>query len=315
MLSRYPNRIHFSPLPLLVILGLMLSGSLASCSKSTDGKRGTQPLYVATIQPLASILKEIVGDRGDVFCLLKVGSSPHTYDVTPSDAVKVERARGLFWVHHKVDGWVTSFENPNNFMVFDFVPGDMRREFQEGQNHKREVGGDKHNYDPHFWTSPKVVKAIVPKLVETLSTLDPESAVVYAANGEKLANKLDSLSAEVADKLKPYEGEMLLLLHPSFLYYMDEFGLELAGVIEPFPGKEPTPKYILDLVHIIEEHNVKAIFTEPQLPAAPAETIADETGLPVIIIDPIGGYEGRETYFELIRYNTQQIVAAFSGSD
>jgi zinc transport system substrate-binding protein len=62
----------------------------------------------------------------------------------------------------------------------------------------------------------------------------------------------------------------------------------------------------------ISEHNVKAIFTEPQLPTAAADTISEETGLPIVVIDPIGGYEGRGTYFDLIRYNTLQFVNAFS---
>lgn len=300
-----------------VLLAIVLL-CVVSCSDKQGADESGRPMYVATIQPLASILSEITGNRAEVVCLLKPGTSPHTYDATPSDAGMIENAKGLFHVHPMTDGWVAKFENPHVFEVFDFVPDELRRVFEDmDPDHglDKDAHGDGENYDPHFWMSPKVVKSVVPKLIEALSEVDPDGASVYKLNGEKLIQKLDELDNEISEMLKPYAGEALLLFHPSFLYYMNDYGLEFAGVIEPFPGKEPTPKYLMELVGHIEEHNVKAIVTEPQLPMAPAETLAAETGLPTVVLDPLGGYEGRESYFDLIRYNTRQLVDVFSRSD
>jgi len=246
---------------------------------------------------------------------LPPGASPHTYDPKPSDIAAIEGATALFYVDDSLDGWVADFDVKHKVAVFEMLPEEMWLEMDDHGHgeHRIKEDGHKHSIDPHFWTKPMAVKAVLPQLVIELSKLDPGGKDKYGSNAQSFAVKLDELHEEVTRLMKPYSGESLLLFHPSFNYFADAYGLEIAGVIEPFPGKEPSPKYLINLVKTIKAHDVKAIFTEPQLPLAPARTIANETGLPLYILDPLGGVEGRRTYGELILYNVITIAEAFSG--
>ena len=277
----------------------------AGCNKESDSA-DKRPSYIATIPPLAAILGEIVGERGDATCLLAPGASPHTYEPKPSDIKAVEKATGFFFAQKDLDGWALSFAQANRIEMFELVPENLRREMvPHGHSHERS-----HVPDGHFWMSPLTVKAALPALVSELVRLDPSGAAVYEANAESFAAKLDALHDGVSEMLEPLVGEYLLLVHPSFLYFMADYGLELAGVVEPSPGKEPTPKSMLELIAAAKEHSVKAIFTEPQLPEAPVRALAEETGLPIYTLDPLGGVPGRTTYGELMLYNAEAIAKA-----
>jgi zinc transport system substrate-binding protein len=269
-------------------------------------------IYIATIPPIAMILTEIVGDRGEVVTLLQPGASPHTYDPTASDAIKLINATAFFYVHESLDGWALSLESKNKIKVFDFVPKKMRLSIT-GHNFRGQGGGKvavAGPDDPHFWTDPMVVAAVVPGLVDELSKLDREGASIYEENASVFIEDLKRLDSLVREFLADFTGSWFILFHPSFNYFFEAYGLKVGAYIEASPGKEPSAQYLVELIGWINNHDVKAIFTEPQLPRGPADTIAKETGLPVFILDPIGGVGQRVTYEKLIQYITDTIIQA-----
>ncbi len=272
-----------------------------------------KPVYIATIPPIAMILHEIVGDRGEVISLLAPGASPHTYDPSPSDAAKLEKATAFFYVHENLDGWAMSLDSKNKIKVFDFVPENMRLTMTPHRHEGEESGNESAQDavdDPHFWTDPLVVAAVVPGLVGELSKLDPGGASIYKNNASVFTDDLKRLDGLIREFLADFTGSEFIMFHPSFNYFFKAYGFKAAAYVEPSPGKEPSAKYIAGLIDIAREHNVKAIFTEPQLPTGPAKAIADETGLPLFVLDPIGGVEGRASYEKLIQYITDTIIQA-----
>jgi ABC-type Zn uptake system ZnuABC Zn-binding protein ZnuA len=240
--------------------------------------------------------------------LLPPGASPHTYEPSPSDAALVESALAVFYVDPLVDGWVLSLGGAEQISIFEMIPDEYRIEMpRHGTEHDHVVD------DPHFWSSVELTAGILPAIEAELVRFDPDGNSVYSTNTYVARQEMISLNNELTELLAPYHGESLLMFHPSFNYFMHDFGLELAGVIEDSPGHEPSPRYMVELIGLIEEHNVKAIFTEPQLPREPAEMLSDETGLPVYVLDPLGGVGGRETYGELMRYNAGVLAEALGG--
>jgi zinc transport system substrate-binding protein len=81
-------------------------------------------------------------------------------------------------------------------------------------------------------------------------------------------------------------------------------------VIEEFPGKEPSPKYLADVVDKAKRLGASAIFAEPQFSPKAAEAIARESGKRVIKLDPLGGTDDRKTYVDLLRYNVGRMEEA-----
>jgi len=85
-----------------------------------------------------------------------------------------------------------------------------------------------------------------------------------------------------------------------------------AAVIEEAPGKEPTIDEQRQIIDLVRELKVKAIFAEPQFSTKAADAIASDSGAEVLLLDPIGGPKlaGKDSYIALMRYNVGQMGEA-----
>jgi ABC-type Zn uptake system ZnuABC Zn-binding protein ZnuA len=265
-----------------------------------------QPRYAATGPPVAAILREIVAGRTEVATIVPPGASPHTFEPRPSDLRAVETAAALFSVSRQFDGWAVRMPAAQTFETFAWVPQGSRLSAYANAGSDHDHGP----YDPHFWTDPLVVKEVLPHAQRVLCGLDPPGCPAYEANTRRFGAELDALHREVAATLAPVRGRPVLLFHPSLLYLLKRHGLVLVGVVEPFPGKEPTPKYLASLLETIRKAGVKAVFTEPQLPSRPAQVVAEASHTRLYVLDPYGGVEGRTRYADVVRYNARVLAEA-----
>jgi ABC-type Zn uptake system ZnuABC Zn-binding protein ZnuA len=304
---------------LIQAAGLSLGLALAVGGPICAAEHANQPLvYVATIPPLGMILRELAGGRAEVRVLLPPGASPHTFEPKPSAAREIAKAQAFFYCNELLDGWAANLGGGGAIEMFALVPAELKLEMPE-HHHEHGTATEHgalseterdHELDPHFWTSPRVVRALLPALVRKLTALDPGGAAEYQANAWRFDAMLSELDRELTGTLTGVQGEHLLLFHPSFMYLMHDYGLELAAVVEAVPGQEPTPQLLARLIELGRTLKLKAIFTEPQLPAGPAQAIARDTGLPLYCLDPLGGGTGRTTYAGLIRYNARVLADA-----
>lgn len=298
---------------------IILSVFLFNCSAESS-----KPIIVTTSFPVASIIRELVGNRVEVEILVPAGASPHTYSPKPSDVKKSSIAIAFFSVADKLDGWSKSIKTERHIELIKFLPDSLRVYFDEPHNHSHDrhdhsghihdsvtSNMSKDNYlDPHFWFDPMAVKAIIGPLSDTLSAIMPEHSETIKKNTELFGKRLDLINKEVGSLTKVLFGKPLFLQHPSFLYFANRYNLEYMGAIEEIPGKEPGPKYIAEIVKKIKESGATAIFTEPQLNKKAGEIIAKEAGVLLYEIDPIGGTDKIKNYSDLIISNAKVIVKA-----
>jgi len=87
-------------------------------------------------------------------------------------------------------------------------------------------------------------------------------------------------------------------------------GLTQAAVLMPTPGREPSAREVARVVELIRSRGIRAVFAEVQHPAGVAELVARETGAALVILDPLGGVPGRETYLELMRFDVARMEEA-----
>lgn len=290
----------------VVVALLALSLVMPGCRIPGTAASGSTFQYVATIPPMGMVLREVVGERGAVDVLLPSGASAHTFEPRPSDARRAAGA-AVFHVGRDLDAWAARLPARAHIAVLDLLPESSRRPFPgRGDEHGHEHGG----MDPHFWTDPLTVRALLPALAEELGRLDPEGRAVYRGNAERFASDLQSLHEELAETLRPVCGRRVALFHPSFHYLFHRYGIVASAVLEPAPGKEPTARYVKEVIATLRETEASAVFTEPQLPRRPAEVVAEATRLPLGELDPLGGGPGRTTYADLMRYNAKEIRRA-----
>jgi zinc transport system substrate-binding protein len=186
----------------------------------------------------------------------------------------------------------------------------------EHHDHDEKKGDHEHEHhhhgaeDPHFWLDPVRMKAVVPTIVEAFEKIDAAGAEGYKARGKTVEAELDKLHAAIEAKSKAWTKKTIVTFHGSMGYYAERYGLRISAVIEPFPGKEPTARYVKDVLGAIEKSQAAALFSEPQLDRRPAQVIADQAKLPLFELDPIGGSTGVETYEKLLEKNTDVLDKA-----
>lgn len=277
-----------------------------------------QPNIVVSIHPYFDIVRQIVGEQATVVRILPVGASPHTFDPTPRDLRRIAEA-DLVVVNggYGIDGWLlrlieaTGVQAPiiNIFEALDFV--NTRSQFYTFDEAALERPVEPYAaVNSHLWLDPVLMQAIVPILVEGIAAVDPENAEVYRANGEALVADLAALHEELTATLAPIRGAAFVPFHDAWPYFAERYGLDLIVEIEPFPGREPTPAYLQYALGLIEGSGARAIFSEPQLSRRPAEVVAENAGLPLFMIDPLGGTPETDRYQELMRHNARVLVAA-----
>lgn len=284
---------------------LILCCLAPGCRKTET--QSLQRTYVCTTPVTAMIVAEVVGTRGTVIDMLPPGASPHTYEPRPSDIKMVQSADAFFSVAPNLDGWASKLPAKQTRALIDFVPVGMRLHDSHHHGKHAEDTGD---VDPHFWMDPNTVRHMVPDLVAFLSSVDPDAKRFYTKNGYAFIKSLDELDKESANALKSCRGAKIALFHPSIMYMLKRYGIEAPVILEPSPGQEPSARDMARMVKTIRDVKVKALFSEPQLPARPAEVLGEATGIPVSMLNPLGGGPDTSRYADLIRANVKSLKEA-----
>ena len=77
----------------------------------------------------------------------------------------------------------------------------------------------------------------------------------------------------------------LLVFHPAWGYFADEFGLTQIPV--EFEGKEPSLNQLRIIIDFAKKEKIGALFVQPQFSEISAKTISEETGCRIVVIDPL----------------------------
>jgi zinc transport system substrate-binding protein len=272
------------------------------------------PLKIAaTIFPLADITRQIGGNRIDVITLLPAGASEHTFEPTASRMRQISGSRLLVRVGAGMDAWAeklfaTTKKKP---AIVTATEGIKLLRVAE-----QELLSDKHDHDhgtgddPHVWLDPIIVRdSLVPKLVTALSRLSPSDASYFKTNADRFQKELTAFDAEARKTIASLSRKEFIAMHSAWGYLAKRYGLRQIAAIEPFPGKEPSARYIAAVVALARKQHVRTIFAEPQLPIKAAHVIAGEIGGKVLILDPVGDAKvaGRNGYLPLMRTNLATI--------
>ncbi len=296
---------------LLFILCLTMVSGCSDRSNSSSAREAPGPVFVATIKPVALILKELCGDTAEVRTLLPPAASPHTFEPSPSDLRMINGATLFISVAPNLDGWAAGLGEADAVEMITFVPRDKLLFTDHHHHHDH---GDHHDHsradpaNPHFWLDPVLVDDLLPGLKAALCEAAPEDCETFTKNAEAFSKRLRDLDEKTRLALAPVADSKVITFHPSFDYLFASYGIEVAAVLEATPGSEPSPKYLHEIVKLVESAGVRGIFSEPQLPARSAEAVAEAAGAQLYMIDPLG--MEATSYEELIDQNTARILEA-----
>ena len=306
--------------------------AFTGCGRGGGAASDGPPVAVATIAPLADLVRRVAGPRWAVRTVIPPGPSPHVFEPEPSDLRKLVGAKIVVvagagydaWMGKALEACASGAPVHDGAASIGIGPGARPDENgtaaeeahgtpeapadHAGHDHEAEEGHDGHAHgilgvDPHWWLSPVLAARSLGPLAEAFAAVDPIHAGAYRRRARETAAELLSLDREIAGALAPLRGKRFVSAHRAWVYFADRYGLVEAASIEPIPGREPSPRELKALVEEGRRGGLGRLFTEPQFPPAAARVVAREAGLALTLVDPIGGVPGRETYPALMRFN------------
>ena len=275
---------------------------------------------VSTTEDLGSLAREVGGDKVSVTALAKGYQDPHFVDPKPSFILAVSRADVLIVVGRELEiGWLppllTSSRNgkiqlggkgyldaSTNVRILEIPTGQITRAM-----------GDVHPLgNPHYWLEPGNGRRIAQSIRDKLSELSPANASYFAQRYSDFDMRLAAAEKRWDAALAPYKGTKLVTFHRSWPNFMERWGLDVIGYVEPKPGIPPSPQHSLEVIDGMKQQGAKLIVVEPYFDLKTPQSIASQVGGKVLVLAPsVGGTKEATDYIQLFEYDVTQLAAAF----
>lgn len=274
---------------------------------------------VTTTEDLASIVREVGGDKVQVDAIARGYQDPHFVEAKPSFILKLHAAQLLVAVGRDLEiGWLPPLvlqsrnaaiqPGANGYLDASLTAKIL--ELPTGQITR--AMGDVHPLgNPHYWLDPGNGRRIARAVQEKLSALSPADATYFGQQYAAFDKRLAEAEKRWETAMAPYKGLKVVTYHRSFPNFTDRFGLDVIGYVEPRPGIPPSPSHTLELMEEMKRQKVKIIMVEPYFDLKTPNAISRETGAAVLVMPPsVGGTKEITNYIQMFDYNVNLLVSA-----
>jgi len=177
-----------------------------------------------------------------------------------------------------------------NLLIVDGTEGVHFRTLEDHEHNRNHQNLVEHDHslieiDRHTWLGREPAKILAVHIRDTLSLVDGENKEYYWERCDALVKLIDEEFDKLKIELAPLYGKSVFVYHPSFGYFLDEFGIFQEAVEEG--GKEPSPRQMNSLIAKLNKEKPAAIFVQTQFPVNAAKTLAAATGAQLIDLDPL----------------------------
>ncbi len=145
--------------------------------------------------------------------------------------------------------------------------------------------GHDHAEDAHIWLSPENAKQMATNICTGLTQKYPAHKAAFEANLQALLADIDALQAYADAQLAALKCRELITFHDGFGHLAHAFDLQILAAVEEESGSEASAQELKDLIQLVREHNLPAVFTERNGSVSAADIIAAETGVKIYTLD------------------------------
>lgn len=271
---------------------------------------------VATIGMISDVVEVIGGEHVEVHGLMGPGVDPHLYKATPSDVLALQSADIIFYNGLHLEAKMGElFEKMGQVRttvaVTQQIPESLLFAPEAFAGH----------YDPHVWFDVTLWKYAVAEIARTLAEKYPDLAEGFEQNSAAYLSELDALHAYVTEQAArvPPEQRILITAHDAFNYFGHRYGFEVAGLQGISTQAEAGTKDVQDLVNLIVDRRIRAIFVESSVPVKNIKAVQEAVqakGWDVVVggelfsdaMGDAGSFEG--SYVGMVTHNIDTLVAA-----
>ncbi len=134
--------------------------------------------------------------------------------------------------------------------------------------------------NPHTFVGLSTTIQKVYTIASELSKLDPENAA-FIEKCAKVRKTFRLLKRDAMLSLGQLDtaGMKVATTHNAYGYILQEFGVDVAAVIEPAHGVEPSASQLQETIEKIRQSGIDVLFYELNMPNRFVDTIEEATGV------------------------------------
>jgi zinc/manganese transport system substrate-binding protein len=268
-------------------------------------------------------VSNVVGDEATVETIMPVGADAHDFQASSQQVSLMSTADLVVAVglglEAGMDDAMESAES-DGADVLEIAPLLNPLPFGDHTHHQGEGGDDEGgSHDPHVWMDPIRMAEAARLIGAELEEVAPGGG--WAERAETYATQLTETNSEIEATLSAISEDSRIMVtnHQAFGYFAELYDFEIVGVVIPGGSTlgEPSSGELAQLVEVIDEENVPAIFTDLSSPSGLAETVAEEAERPVEVVglytESLGEPgSGADTLVGMLTTNAQRITDALS---
>ena len=315
------------------------SPTAAPASNTSTPATDQAPVAIATTTQLGSILGDITQCVGTTSrTLMGPGDDPHDFSVSSRDVADLTKAKlvitnglglepGLKVALDgaKADG-ATIFEvapllDPLSYASIEEHQAEQHAGHDHAASTSSATGHDESHshgeFDPHVHMDvQRMAKAATVIGAQLAKTTGDDK---YATCGTEVEQKLQETDKQVREILAeiPADKRVLVTDHEAYNYFAEAYDFEVAGVVIPggSTDAEPSSQELANLVKVVQEDKVSAIFSNNTVNPRLVEAVANEAGTDLKVVQLFEGSvgpagSGADTYATMMLTNATRITDA-----
>ncbi len=263
---------------------------------------------VASVEPLAKMVRSLYGPQVEVVTLLQANQNPHQLALSPRQALLVQQADLMVWLGAAVEAPLAPLvarRDKASVALLD-LHGVVRRESgpHGHDDHEKSPGSHEvHDHDkgqgdayldPHLWLS-----------VDNMILLSGALAVALPTGlADQQPGQWQALARETAagvhTRLAPLAQVPWLTYHHPWGYFTDALGLAEPVVVSQQLDAGPGSRRFVALAAEISEHDVQCMIREPEAREAMLKRLCADCR--VEALDPLGRDQPTLNYLDWLDY-------------
>jgi manganese/zinc/iron transport system substrate-binding protein len=247
---------------------------LAAC-KSDSKEHRQKPRIVATTSILADGVRNLVGDQADVVALMPAGVDPHLYKASVRDLDLLTNADLVIYHGLFLEGKMTEiFEKLSHSQTLINISEGLP------QDRLLRSSPEIHSVDPHIWFDVNLWSMALQFTANSLIDWKPEWKSVLEQNSIEYLHELSQLDSAVRLQVNELRsaGQVLVTAHDAFAYFGQAYQLPVKSLQGLSTLSEPGLRDLTELIEVVQENHVKAIFAEQTISPKAIRAVAAGAG-------------------------------------
>jgi ABC-type Zn uptake system ZnuABC Zn-binding protein ZnuA len=306
---------------LLSMMTMYLTNSYATITTSQEVSNKLN--VVTSVAPITNIVQNIGGDKISLIGLVPEGVNSHTFQLVPSDAIKINDADLVIIDGLNLEADVEKTtenaiaKNPSiqllklgdntitkDQWIFDF-------------SFPKEKGDP----NPHLWLNVEHAIKFANLTRNRLIEMDPSNSQYYIDNSNRYNELLRQLDQGIKKAIEtiPVENRKLLTYHDSWAYFAPRYGMKVIGAIQASDFNDPSPRDVANLIDQVRIEKVPAIFASEVFSTNIVDQIAKEANVSVVETlsdDDLPGNPGdnNHSYIGMMLENMKNMIIPLGGN-